>query len=350
VDQRIAETALHDGTRIAFAVCGRGPFLVCAPGWVSHLELGWATPSERGFYEALARDRTVIRYDLPGCGLSGALRGEYSLDVTQATLGAVVEAAGADRFELFGASLGAAVAAQWAAEHPDTVSKLMLYGAWVRGADIASPEIQTHVLGLVAEHWGLGSDVLADIFAPDAGATAQASFARYQRESAPATTARDLLALSYGIDASAALASLHVPTLVLHRDRDRAVPVAQGHAVAALVPGAQFVSLPGRSHLPSVGDVDALTRAVRRFLGLTALRTPVVPTLTPRQVEVAALIAGGATNREIAARLTITERSVESHLERICARMGFRSRSQIAAWYAAGGRGRIAAGREEASA
>jgi DNA-binding CsgD family transcriptional regulator len=53
---------------------------------------------------------------------------------------------------------------------------------------------------------------------------------------------------------------------------------------------------------------------------------------------VAALIADGLPNREIAARLGITERSAESHVERIRDRMGFRSRAQIAAWHVATGR------------
>jgi DNA-binding CsgD family transcriptional regulator len=61
----------------------------------------------------------------------------------------------------------------------------------------------------------------------------------------------------------------------------------------------------------------------------------VLPRLTPRQREVAALVADGLPNREIAARLGITERSAESHVERIRDRMGFRSRSQIAAWHVA---------------
>ena len=45
----------------------------------------------------------------------------------------------------------------------------------------------------------------------------------------------------------------------------------------------------------------------------------------------------GLLNREIAVRLGITERSAESHVERIRDRMGFRSRSQIAAWFVANG-------------
>ena len=79
--------------------------------------------------------------------------------------------------------------------------------------------------------------------------------------------------------------------------------------------------------------------AVRRFLGLPVLRRRHAPTLTRRQPEVAARVADGLTNPEIAVRLGIAERSAESHVERILGRLGFRSRSPVAVWFVAGGGG-----------
>lgn len=339
MEQRIGTTRLGDGTSIAYAVSGAGPVLLYVPGWLSHLELSWAQPAERGFYAALSQGRTLVRYDKPGCGLSGPARRPASLELELETLSTVAAAVGADRFDLYGASLGAPVAAAWAAAHPADVTRLVLYGGWVQGAEIASPAVQEHVLGLVAKHWGLGSAVLTDIFAPDADGPARAAFAQYQRESAPPETGRDLLALCYQVDVSAALPMVQAPTLVLHRDQDRAAPVAQARLLAEGIPGARLELLPGRSHIPYVGDVDALARAVRRFLGLPALRRRVRPSLTARQAEVAALVAQGLTNRDIGVRLGVTERSAESHVERIRLRLGFRSRSQIAAWHVAGGNG-----------
>jgi DNA-binding CsgD family transcriptional regulator len=124
---------------------------------------------------------------------------------------------------------------------------------------------------------------------------------------------------------------------VLHRRGDRAAPLAQGRALATGIPGAEMVKLEGRSHLPAMGDAGAVVDQVRRFLGLPRLRRDVPTSLTPRQSEVAALVADGLTNRELAERLGISERSAESHLERIRLRLGFRSRSQVAAWYVARG-------------
>jgi pimeloyl-ACP methyl ester carboxylesterase/DNA-binding CsgD family transcriptional regulator len=336
VGQRVATTESGDGVRIAYSVTGSGPPLVYVTGWLSHLELSWALPAERAFFEALAQGRTLIRYDKPGCGLSGRTPPErYSMAQELDALDAVLGAAGVGRFELMGASLGAAVAATWAARHPERVERLVLYGGWVNGADIAAPEFRTHVLGLVRQHWGLASGLLADVFAPDADAGTRAAFVRYQQESADAGTACAMLASAYAVDLRELLPRITAPTLVVHRDRDRAAPIGEGRRLAEGIAGARFTTVEGRSHLPYIGDANALTQPIRRFLGLPGRHRGARPTLTARQREVAALIAAGCTNREIGERLGITERSAEAHVERIRYRMDFRSRTQIAAWYVA---------------
>jgi len=57
--------------------------------------------------------------------------------------------------------------------------------------------------------------------------------------------------------------------------------------------------------------------------------------LTPRELQVARLVAGGRSNKEIAAALVIAPRTAEGHVERILAKLGFTSRAQAAAWVAA---------------
>jgi pimeloyl-ACP methyl ester carboxylesterase/DNA-binding CsgD family transcriptional regulator len=336
--QRIATVTSGRGARIAYAVAGEGPPLVYVSGWLGHLELSWALPAERAFFEALSDGRTLIRYDKPGCGLS-ATGDEESSNYTLAdeidALEAVVAATGLTRFDLMGISLGAPVAVAWAVARPETVARLVLYGGWPRGADVAAPAIQQHVLGLVRQHWGLASDLLTDVFAPDADAATRTAFARYQRESASAEMAAAMLAMAYTIDVLDLLPRIAAPTLVVHRDRDRAAPLEQGRRLADGIPHARQEVIPGRSHLPYIGDAQPLTRAVRDFLGLPKKHRGAAPTLTARQREVAALIAQGCTNREIGERLGIAERSAEAHVERIRYRMDFRSRAQIAAWYAA---------------
>ncbi|MGY1820578.1 ATP-binding protein [Geodermatophilus sp. SYSU D00079] len=76
--------------------------------------------------------------------------------------------------------------------------------------------------------------------------------------------------------------------------------------------------------------------AVALALAETPVPAPAPPEpagpLTPRQLEVAGLVAQGLTDREIAARLVISPRTAESHVEQILTRLGFRSRAEIAAW------------------
>ncbi|MFG1603437.1 alpha/beta fold hydrolase [Actinoplanes sp. NPDC049265] len=329
--QRLDRVRLADGTTVAYASAGAGRPLVYVMGWLTHLELSWGPGAERALYEALAQGRRLIRYDRAGSGLSPAVARPPSLAFELEQLEAVAGVLG-EPFDLMGTSMGAPVAVAWAARHPETVRRLVLYGGWVRGDALSPPGVRDHVLGLVESHWGLGSDVLTDIFAPDADRSTRAELARYQRACSTAATARALLALSYELDVADRLGDVRAPTLVVHRTGDRAAPVAQAEALAAGIAGARLELLPGRSHLPYAGDRDELVRVVRRFLGLPVGRRG-ADGLTARQREVAGLVSQGCTNREIAARLGIDERSAEGHVERIRVRLGFRSRAQIAAWF-----------------
>ena len=120
---------------------------------------------------------------------------------------------------------------------------------------------------MIRAHWGLGSEVLADVFLPEGSAETKAHFARLQREAASAQSAADLLAQCYEIDVTDLLPQVAAPTLVVHRRDDRAIPYGAGRELAARIPGAQLVSLPGRSHFPYVGDAAAVVRAILEFLG-----------------------------------------------------------------------------------
>jgi pimeloyl-ACP methyl ester carboxylesterase/DNA-binding CsgD family transcriptional regulator len=335
LEQTIDFVELSDGTTVAYGRAGTGPPLVYVAGWLTHLELSWAMPPERRYFEWLAHGRRLVRYDKPGCGLSGPCERPPSMELELEALTAVVDALGADQVDLLGASYGATVAASWAAGHQKRVSRLLLYGGWVSGRELADPAVQEHVIGLVRTHWGLGSDVLSDIFAPDAPGPVKAAFVRYQREASSSELASQMLALSYRVDVTDVLPHIEAPTLVIHRDKDRAAPLAQGRLLAEGIRGAHLQVLPGRSHLPYIGDPDGVAAAIRRFLGLPALRGRAAPSLTGRQRQVAALVADGLSNRDIASTLGINERSAEGHVERIRIRLGFRSRAQIAAWFVA---------------
>jgi pimeloyl-ACP methyl ester carboxylesterase/DNA-binding CsgD family transcriptional regulator len=255
-----------------------------------------------------------------------------------AVLLAVADELGLERFDLLGISLGAPVSVAFAARFPERVDRLILYGGFADGRQIASPDVRAALLDLIRAHWGLGSEVLADIFLPDGDTATKELFARLQREAATTQSAVEVLAQCYEIDVRGVLPLVAAPTLVLHRRDDRAIPYRAGRELAAGIPDARLVSLAGRSHFPFVGDAAAVVRAVLEFLGDAP--GPSVPDergaqeLTARQLQVAALVADGLTNRQIADRLGIEERSAEGHVERIRTRLGVTSRAQVAAWWA----------------
>jgi predicted ATPase/DNA-binding CsgD family transcriptional regulator len=62
---------------------------------------------------------------------------------------------------------------------------------------------------------------------------------------------------------------------------------------------------------------------------------PGAASLTPRETQVARLVAHGSSNKQIATRLVIAQRTAEGHVEHILAKLGFTSRAQVAAWIAA---------------
>jgi DNA-binding NarL/FixJ family response regulator len=175
--------------------------------------------------------------------------------------------------------------------------------------------------------------MISTIFAPDADAAFREAFSQHQRHSATADEAARALAACYALDVTDDLALVRARTHVLHRTDDRAAPVTEAHRLAAGISGAVLTMLPGRSHIAFAGDVDVLVGAIRDALGLPRWRPANRSPLTRRQLEVAALVAQGLSNRGIAERLTITERSAESHVERILQRLGLNSRVQVAAWY-----------------
>jgi pimeloyl-ACP methyl ester carboxylesterase/DNA-binding CsgD family transcriptional regulator len=283
---------------------------------------------------------TLVRYDRLGVGMSdptGPLVTSLAEEV--AALSAVVDAAGA-KVSLFGGSSGGCAAMAYAAAHPDRVERLVLYGSYARGAEIAPAEARDSLLALVGRHWGVGSRVLADLFLPTATAAERDDFVRFQRASLTAEKAVRSLAAVYAFDVQDRLAAIEVPTLVLHRREDRAIPFALGQDVAARIPGATFVPLDGTDHLPWRGDAESLVGAVRQFLGAgrrARLAGPPRHELSERELDVLRLVAQGLSDQEIARRLGISAHTAHRHVSNIRGKLGVSSRAAAAAHAATAG-------------
>jgi pimeloyl-ACP methyl ester carboxylesterase/DNA-binding CsgD family transcriptional regulator len=315
--------------RVAYSTSGTGPPLLCDSGWITHLRGQLELFSFGTFVERLAERFTVIRYDKPGCGLSDRDGIDLSFDGQVAAALAVADAAGAKRFRLFGASQGGQLAAAIAARYPERVEELVLYGMCASGGDLAPADVRESVVALVRAHWGLGLKALTGALVTDPTAEDLAAFTRFQRASATAAVAARLLEVYYDTDVRGLLPAIRVPTVVLHREADEGTRFELGREVAALIPAATLIPLPGSSHLFYHGDWPAVLEAMLSFLSEPASTGA---RLTDRELEVARLVADGLTNHSIATRLSIAPRTADAHVENILRKLGVRSRAQIAAW------------------
>src|SRR5262245_60728973 len=131
--QQIRFCTSRDGTRIAFAVCGKGPPLLFAQHYIHHLDHDWDSPIWRPWLELLSGRHTLIRYDWRGCGLSDRQDVEFDVERYVDDLDAVVEAAALKRFILFGLAQGARISMAYAVRHPERISQLVLHQASTRG-------------------------------------------------------------------------------------------------------------------------------------------------------------------------------------------------------------------------
>lgn len=277
LEQDIKFCTAADGVRIAYSVIGNGPMLVRVLGHFTHLEMEWEWPELRVFWERLAESFTVVRYDGRGIGLSDAFSGDFTETTRQLDLDAVLNQVGAENVMLFGISEGGWTSAIYIAEHPQAISRLILYGAYCRGAK-ARPnydaEEDAALLTLIRKGWGRDTPAFRQVFTsyffrPDADPRLIAHFNEMQRAAAdPETAARYWRSIHSRGDGCDLFQKVHVPTLVIHCQDDMAVSADEGRLLAATVPGARLVLLPSGTHyFPTDRDVIAkVVAAINRFV------------------------------------------------------------------------------------
>jgi pimeloyl-ACP methyl ester carboxylesterase len=329
-----------DGTRLAYAVHGRGPPLVRVGTWLTHLELDWQSPVWRHWLDRLGEHHAVLRYDERGCGLSGPEGGEPSVETWVADLGAVVDAAGFERFALLGISQGAAVGAAYAARYPDRVSELVLYGGYARGRRVRGQGEQEDAL-VAAIRAGWASDdpafrrVFSMLFLPHGTPTQMAWYDELLRSTTSADTAVRLFRARGGIDVTDVAGGVGARTLVVHARGDRVVPVEEGRLLAALIPDARLVVLDSANHILLADEPawEQFLSELETFLGApgSPAQSVALGDLSPRELEVLELVAAGLTNGEIATRLVLSERTVEHHLSNIYAKLRLSGKAARAA-------------------
>ena len=243
--------------RLAYATAGDGPPLVKASNWLTHLDFEWGSPIWRHWYTALSLHHRLVRYDERGNGMSQRDVPDVSFDTWVRDLETVVDAAGLDRFPLLGISRGGPIAIAYAVKHPERVTQLVLYGAFAAGLKhVGTPqelEARRALASLLRLGWGLNNPAFCKTFTcrfiPEARPEHEQWFDELQRVSTSPENAARLMERDDDIDVRPLLSQVKTPTLVVHCDRDHAVPPENGRLLAAEIRGARYVSLPSANHL-----------------------------------------------------------------------------------------------------
>ncbi len=277
MEQQIRFCTTSDGIGIAYATVGDGPPVVYATGWPTHLELEWEAVSTRTFLESLAEGCTLIRYDMRGTGLSDQDVDDFSLATLTRDLEAVVVHLGLSGFDLVSLGvLGGPIAMTFAAGHPESVTRLILSSAYVRGERITTPERQRTMIQFAAQFGMPSLDIVDD---SDVNTKAMREAQRRLQTTASPVVQFALLRTLFAADVSGLVERLTMPTLVLHGRQDVAVPFAQGRELAARLPQARFVPFEGQSSAAWAWS-SVLVPEIRRFLELEVPAETEMPTAT----------------------------------------------------------------------
>jgi DNA-binding CsgD family transcriptional regulator/pimeloyl-ACP methyl ester carboxylesterase len=333
-----------DGVTIAWTSVGSGPALLHLPGVpFSNLEAEWRIPVLRRAFNGLARHLRFIQFDGRGTGRSQRDAADLSLDAMLWDIDAVVDAAGLRYVALLGFYSSVTHAIAYAARHPDRVSHLILFGGSARGWNPMSGPATQALLSLIERDWDTFVESITHAWLgwPD-GEEGRLAAEWFRTATTPANARRTLEAAGE-VDVTGDLSHVRCPVLVLHRRDAQVVPLEMSQELAAGLPGAELRQLAGTSASLFFEDADEVVVQLVEFVtGVRPMATvghdrgassgDRVIRLTPRETDVLRLIAAGETNAEIAARLGVSENTVERHVTNLYRKIDARGRADATAF------------------
>lgn len=261
--------AKNGEVHIAYRVFGSGAHdIVLIPGTISHVELLWTVPVYQHLVNRLSAFARVIVFDRPGQGLSDRVS-QLTLEDRIGDVRTIMDTVGSARATLYGWSEGGQMSMMFAASHPERTASLILYGTYAslqQESWLTASQFEWF-LQTLSSRWGEG--VLPRLYAPSIADDKSMVewFARIERASASPGSMLALFRANYDTDVRSILATIRVPTLILHRAGDKTVRIAAGRYLAEHIPGARFIELPGIDHHVLDRDtMDILADAIQEFI------------------------------------------------------------------------------------
>lgn len=329
-----------DGVRIAYCVNGAGPALIHMPPMpFSHVRKEWAHPQTRGYYEKLGARLQLIRYDCRGAGLSDRNVSDFTPEAHAVDVLAVADRLDLERFALLGFGHSGAIAIQFAAQHPERVSHLVLWCAYPRAADYGRAPRVRAMRALMDEDWDFFTRAEGLQLSEYKGGAMSSYFVEWVRESITEEAYKAAMLELRKLDVTVLMRQVQAPTLVLHRAGLTAITVEMAREIAATIPDARLMLAEGDWIMPYIGGgTKEIVTAICDLAGETPRprsRPQAVlslPTLTPREAEVLRLVASGRTSREISDELSLSVRTVGRHITNIYTKIGARTRADATSY------------------
>ena len=334
-----------DGARVGMASFGKGP-----PAVIVRLMMGGTLPNlgpgARPWQSRLQPHFTTSIYDPRGFGVSDRNVESVSLESAVDELRSVMDTLRIDAAPLLGFSYGVPVAVQFAAQYPERVTSLAMYGGFLRGGEHQNrspvPDEVVRALRAVVrvavddELPGMDAfrSMLTARFVPGASPQEASEMAASLRGRSSPDVALKYLRMLWSVDLSASAQQVKCPVLIFHAIRDQIVPVAEATHMASRIPGARLVLLDDDNHVPFPSNTNWPTieaELARFFAWSTESDAASSSSLTPRQLEVLRLIGQGCTDKEIGRKLAISPRTVEMHVAHAMRSLGSKTRAEAAA-------------------
>ena len=262
MDPPEVEYARSGDVAIAYQVVGEGPVDLVFVPFFGNIRWAWEQPLFARFLERLASFSRLILFDKRGTGLSDRPR-TLTLETQMDDIRAVLDAVSSEQAALLGAIQGSQLCALFAATYPERTRALVLYHPHASPSDLPPTPPRSGEEARV--RWGtreLSEEITRMIFPSIAeDDVLRRWFADYQRFAASPGAAAEFFRMLADTDISDVLPTIRVPTLVVHRARMKDAALR----VAALIPGARAVQLPGGE--TPIWVNDEVASEVERFLG-----------------------------------------------------------------------------------
>ncbi len=350
---RYARTTDH--VNIAFTEVGAGEPTIYLPTFPwCNVSAVFADPLLAVHAEQLGSALQLLVYDARGCGLSDHDPADLSLDGLVRDIDAVADAAGVDRFALYGSGEGARIMIRYAATRPERVTKLILWLPSVSNRRLHEDQVVSSTRTLASQNWDLYLNTCSFGVVGGWDADRAAFAASWANLMRAAVREEDFPRLSEALhdhDVAADLARVTAPTTVIARESASVYTLEVAREVAAGIAGSRLVVAPGNWLLPCTDHV--VTEAILQFvtgqestptndLDANEAAQKQVPEwdnpngrrLSTRECEVLSLISQGKTNAEIAELLGVTLATSSRHVHNILTKLGVNRRTEAAVFAA----------------